>query len=189
MVEIAFPADPDVYVVDVTLAIEPSGATVRSPFTGQASAVRFGPGVWTGTVTLAALSVEAAREVEAWLAALDGGANVTPVPVHRPAADIPAGTTVDSVAASDGRLVTTLSQEAMDARAGEYVRIGTRLFVVAAVEDASNLILSPQWRADDGEMVTPGLTVRAARRADGRDTSVRTPDFWGPWTLAWTERP
>ncbi|WP_425154845.1 hypothetical protein [Candidatus Palauibacter sp.] len=188
------------FQTEVELNHAPSDVALVSPFSDEVHAVRYGPGSWSGRIQIvrteahgfddvgAEITVQAGL-IEAWIAAMDGPAAVSEIPIHRPVPTVPDGTTVGSHTTSDDIVTTVISAAIAGVRAGHYLRIGRRLYLVRSAATGTQLVLHPQFSGNVGAVVTAGTTVRAARRTGSVVSSVWTSEFAGPWAVPIIERP
>ena len=192
------PFPPGVLVTRSDLALQHPGQIVLKSVYGAGTQVfGRGPGYWTGRIELAETdrSRDAQRRaVETFLSRLRGAENTFEVPIERPSSGtLAAGTalTASAAAITSGALEITVSKTE-GLVAGDYVRIGGRLYQLAADHAASKFTAEPpavpatvpapvEW-----EDVT--VLARLAVRDRGAGlASPWTPDFGGPWVIDWEE--
>ncbi len=125
--------------------------------------------------------------METFFSRLRGAENTFEVPIERPSSGtLAAGTalTAGAAAIASGALEITVS-ETEGLVAGDYVRIGGRLYQLAADHAASKFTAEPPapvaW-----ENVTV-LARLAVRDRGAGPASPWTPDFGGPWVIDWEE--
>ena len=195
MALIDFPSD--VLIVRSDLALQHPGQIVlRSIYGAGTQVYGRGPGHWSGRIEIAEsdISTDAQRRaVETFLAQLRGAENTLEVPIERPSAgDLTAGTslTVSAAALSSGELEVTVSGATDGLVAGDYVRIGGRLYLLTSDLDTSKCTVEPPAVPDTSEDVVWEDVTCLARLAVGGGGSIPllwTPDFGGPWAIDWEE--
>ena len=197
MALIDFP--PVVLIVRSDLALQNPGQIVLRSIYGPGSQVLSrGPGHWAGQIEIAEtdISTDAQRRaVETFLAQLRGAENTFEVPIERPSAgDLTASTslTVSAAALSSGELEVTVSGATDGLVAGDYVRIGGRLYLLTSDLDTSKCTVEPPAVPDTSEDVVWEDVTCLARLAVGGGGGgsiplLWTPDFGGPWAIDWEE--
>ena len=196
MALIDFPSD--VLIVRSDLALQHPGQIVLRSIYGPGSQVLSrGPGYWSGRIEIAEsdISTDAQRRaVETFLAQLRGAENTFEVPIERPSAgDLTAGTslTVSAAALSSGELEVTVSGATDGLVAGDYVRIGGRLYLLTSDLDTSKCTVEPPAVPETSEDVVwedvTCLARLAAGDGGGSIPLLWTPEFGGPWVIDWEE--
>ena len=195
MALIDFPSD--VLIVRSDLALQHPGQIVLRSIYGPGSQVLSrGPGHWSGQIEIAEsdISTDAQRRaVETFLAQLRGAENTFEVPIERPSAgDLTASTslTVGAAALSSGELEVTVRGATDGLVAGDYVRIGGRLYLLTSDLDTSKCTVEPPAVPGTSEDVVWEDVTCLARLAVGGGGSIPllwTPEFGGPWAIDWEE--
>ena len=194
MALIDFPSD--VLIVRSDLALQHPGQIVlRSIYGAGTQVYGRGPGHWSGRIEIAEsdISTDAQRRaVETFLAQLRGAENTFEVPIERPSAgDLTAGTSlaVSAAAISSGELEVTVSGATDGLVAGDYVRIGGRLYLLTSDLDTSKCTVEPPAVPDTSEDVVWEDVTCLARLAVGGGSIplLWTPEFGGPWAIDWEE--
>ena len=195
MASIPFPSD--VLITRSDLELVHSGQVVlRSIYGAGSQVLGRGPGSWRGRLEIAETdraSDAERRAVEAFLSRLRGALNTFEVPLHRPSSgSLEAGTTLTTSAAAipSGVLEITVTGAAAGLAAGDYVRIGGRLYHLTADHQNSKLTVEPPLAPAKNLPVIWEDATCLARLAGDNERSAGggwTPEFGGPWTIDWEE--
>ncbi len=193
MALIPFPTGVPIVRSDLEL-IHPGQTVLRSLYGAGSQALSRGPGYWRGRLELAETdraSEGLRRAVELFLARLRGLENIFEAPIERPAAGVPINRTNLTVgkASNQGGVVTvTVDGAASGLLAGDYVRIGGRLYQLATDHLVNKFAVEPPLAPITGQsIVWENVTCLARLTGEGRARGARTPDFSGPWTIEWEE--
>ena len=187
-------ANACVSILAGTLARLPYQVTTRGPIFEPFAAH---PAAALGRIEIAEsdISTDAQRRaVETFLAQLRGAENTFEVPIERPSAgDLTEDTplAVSAAALSSGELEVTVSGATDGLVAGDYVRIGGRLYLLTSDLDTSKCTVEPPAVPDTSEdVVWEDVTCLARLAVGGGGGSIPllwTPDFGGPWAIDWEE--
>ena len=194
MALIPFPSNVLVTRSDLTLT-HPGQTALRSLYGAGTQVLGRGPGYWTGRIEIAetdAASEAQGRAMELFLTRLRGLENTFEVPIHRESGGtLEAGTslTVSAVAKASGIVQITVTGAETGLVAGDYVRIGNRLYQLTTDQAASKFRLEPPVLPVVGATVVWEEVTCLARIAHERRPPLllRSPDFGGPWTIEWEE--
>ncbi len=196
MALIDFPSGVPIARSDLALQ-HPGQIVLRSIYGAGTQVYGRGPGHWSGRIEIAEsdISTDAQRRaVETFLAQLRGAENTFEVPIERPSAgDLTEDTslTVSAAAISSGELEVTVSGATDGLVAGDYVRIGVRLYLLTSDLDTSKCTVEPPAVPDTSEdVVWEDVTCLARLAVGGGGGAIPllwTPDFGGPWAIDWEE--
>ena len=196
MALIDFPSGVPIVRSDLALQ-HPGQIVLRSIYGAGTQVYGRGPGHWSGRIEIAEsdISTDAQRRaVETFLAQLRGAENTFEVPIERPSAgDLTEDTSlaVSAAAISSGELEVTVSGATDELVAGDYVRIGGRLYLLTSDLDTSKCTVEPPAVPDTGEdVVWEDVTCLARLAVGGGGGSIPllwTPEFGGPWAIDWEE--
>ncbi len=190
---IAFPSSVLVTRSDLSLA-NPGQTVLRSIYGSGSQVLGRGPGYWTGRLEIAEtdrVSDAARRAMELFLTQLRGAENTFEVPIKRKSAGtLTAGKTltVSAVSHASGAVEVTVTGAAEGLVAGDYARIGERMYQLATDHSSSKFTIEPPLAPEAGDDVTwEEVTCLARLVSDRTAISSLTPDFGGPWTIEWEE--
>ena len=195
------------------LALQHPGQRVlRSLYGAGSQVLARGPGSWAGRLEIGetdhaaepkptaedpdafeeAEGAEGARRaIELFLTRLRGSENPFEAPVARASGgtlDPGAALTVSAVSATGGTVSVTVSEEAEGLVAGDFARIGGRLYQLVTDQAGSAFEVEPPVAPEVGEAVVwENVTCLARRSPDARPRSRFGPDFGGPWEIEWEE--
>ena len=186
---VTFPAPilDDVTSLDL-IPVVPGQVAQVSPFTGSMQVLSRGAGSWSGSMTIAQMDgkTEArAKAVEGWLAIMSDLRHTCELPLER---DTFAGnnTSITSITSSNDRLIYRLGSAGTGLVAGDFVRVGNRLMVVAERIRSRDFYLWPEITGIIGEAVSPATSI-LVRAQSGQRPLPRSAEFWGPWSFPWQE--
>ena len=193
MALIPFPADA--LVVRSELALQHPGQSVlRSAYGAGTQVLARGPGFWAGRLELGEsdrASDAERRAIELFLTRLRGAENTFEAPIQRPSAGALApGTvlTVSAVSDANDVVTVTVSGAAGGLVAGDYARIGGRLYQLTTDHAGSVFQVEPPVEPAVGDSVVwEAVTCLARQTGQSRARGSLSPDFGGPWTLEWEE--
>lgn len=181
-----------------------------SPYTGGFEVVTRNYGRWMGVLIFGFLDFSpedqgVRRDIEAFVAELEGMVNTTDAPIHRPSGGSLGSNRAITFSAMSpggaerGELVFS-SGSAMGAEAlvrGDYIRMADRLYVLAAdsvslAGQAGGLMkVRPRVEvvpAVGTPIVWKDVTVRCrASSLKTWENTEATPEFFGPWQMEWVE--
>lgn len=170
-----------ILTLETTLKPEMSGQIQHIiPSSGAAITYNQGPGFWTGTTTWKTRRDErTAQAVEAMLAALNGTDNYFELPLNRQTIQ----NNLIITGAQPG--AWTIGDKPEDLVDGTYLRFNNRLFICTQAE-SENINVWPLVST------APNGTARPARSVRAEVTRIpelrKTPNWSGPWSIAWRER-
>ena len=179
----------------------------RGLYDGRQQVLTRAPGFLMGRTTVAPSAwsdnERLASSMESFIAALHGSANTTNMPLQsRRIATRAALPTVITVASSAidpvaGDVLVTLQDASNNAllstatlRAGGYVNIGTRCYMITGDLSDSVLRCYPGVQPDDGATINyaaPYVHCRMSLGDEGSTPMMGDGDSWGPWTLEFEE--
>ena len=196
MALIPFPSGDWVIRSDLAL-LHPGQIVLRSIYGAGSEVFGRGPGHWAGRLEIAQTdrATDAQRRaVETFLSRLRGRENVFEVPIERPSAGtLTAGTALvaSGTAISSGALEITVTGAASGLVAGDYVRMGDRLYQLVTDHQNSTFTVEPPALPPAGvAVVWENVTCLARLGGEGRESGLSsswTPDFGGPWVIDWEE--
>lgn len=182
MAEVSIPSSS--YTTSMQLEmINPGRVEHQIPSTGVIHKFDRGPGYWQGVVQWKTRKEEqAAQAVEAMLAALNIADNYIELPLWRRAIEKP----IEILSADPG--LWTARELPEELSNGFYLRYENRIYLTLAVSQSSKKIsvwpvVKPQ---SSSGLASPGKSIRAT--AIRNPQLPRTPDWFGPWSLAWREK-
>ncbi len=192
MALITFPSSVLITRSDLSLA-HPGQVVLRSIYGAGTQVLGRGPGHWTGRLEIAETdraTDEQRRQVETFLTALRGLENTFEVPIQRPSSgSLATETTLTVTAAAEvasGVKVTV--GVASGLLAGDYVRIGARLYQLTSDQAASKFIAQPPvLPAVSDDVIWENVTCLARLASERGVVASLTPEFGGPWTIEWEE--
>ena len=183
--------------------IFPGQVRLQSVYGTGSQVIDRAPGHWQGTVDIAQVSTRRGtgpavdRDIRALIADLQGIANTVNIPIHAPSAGGVATGTVMTIsgtpAITGGRVEvdTNYSHATARLQKGDYVRIGLRLYILAANQRGSGVLtLAPTALPATGATTVVWEDVTLHARVLGEiDEWRRTPSFTGPWSFQYEEVP
>ncbi len=194
MAEIAFPT---VSSSNIIIGLSwPSQVNHRSIYTGESQAITRGIGLWEGTITWSPRSVayqeDDIREIEAFLASLEGGANTFKVPLQRDQSSaFTSGTDLMVTAAERAGSSMILTFDAQTGLVqGNYINISDELFILNSSLTGGTATVTPHRPLTipaaglEVSWETPFLNAR--RTESDAIVSPRDPEYAGPWTIGFT---
>ena len=194
MAKIPFPAGVMITRADLEM-VHPGQVVLRSIYGAGSQVMGRGPGHWRGRLEIAETDCASdgeRRAVEAFLSRLRGALNTFEAPIERPSAgSLEAGTnlTVSTAPLSSGVLTVTVTGAAAGLAAGDYVRIGDRLYQLTSDHQGSKFTVEPPAVPPAVGQAVVWENVTCLARMAGEDGAGGgwTPDFGGPWTIDWEE--
>lgn len=196
MAKIPFPEGAMITRSDLEMA-HPGQVVLRSVYGAGSQVLGRGPGHWQGRLDIGETdrcSDGQRRAVEAFLSRLRGALNTFEVPIERASAgSLEAGTKLTATAATlvAGVLMVTVTGPAEGLTAGDYVRIGDRLYQLTSDHKGSRFTVEPPAvpaiPATGEAVVWENVTCLARMAGEDGAGGGWTPDFGGPWVLDWIE--
>ena len=168
--------------------VVPGQVAQVSPFTGAMQVLSRGAGTWSGSLQINPMddAEEArAKAVEGWLAIMSDIRHTCEVPLDRDTFT-GANTTIAAITSSGDRLRYRLASSGTGLGAGDFVRVGNRLLVVAERISNRDFYLWPELVDVKAATVSPATSI-LVRSQPGNRTLPRTADFWGPWSFPFLE--
>ena len=162
--------------------VNPGRVEHQIPSTGVVHQYDRGPGYWQGVVQWKTRKEEqAAQEVEAMLAALNITSNFIELPIWRRTIE------EDIIIEAADPGVWTAADLPDNLTSGFYLRFENRVYVALAVSHQARKI--SVWPVVKPKInmgrAYPAKTIRATALRSPQ--LPRTPDWFGPWSLAWRE--
>ena len=182
---IPYPEGAD--ITDQNLIVENPGLVVhRSPYTGDEVLLNRGTGRFIGQITIGITNDQLiAERIEGWISALVGQAGITRIPLHRETlSELSVG--IASSVFEEDEINYVLSADT-ELTVGKYVKLGDRLLIVTRVKSARNVVCNPQVPVMGSALLEAATDIRVRLRAGRVDELQRTPDWYGPWVVDWTE--
>ncbi len=196
MALISFPSGVLVARSDLGL-VHPGQIVLKSIYGAGSQVMSRGPGHWRGRIEIAetdAASDAQRRAVEIFLSRLRGAENTFEAPIGRPSSGaLTTATTLRTSAASisSGELEITVSGAATGLVAGDYARIGGRLYQLTTDMADSKFTVEPPALPPTGvAAVWENVTCLARLPGGNREAGLAsswTPEFGGPWVIDWDE--
>ena len=196
MAKIPFPADVMITRSDLEM-VHPGQVVLRSIYGAGSQVLGRGPGHWRGRLEIGETdraSDDQRRAVEAFLSRLRGALNTFEAPIARPSSgSLEAGTKLTATAATlvSGVLTVAVTGAATGLAAGDYVRIGDRLYQLTSDHQGSQFTVEPPAvpaaPAAGQAVVWENVTCLARMAGEDGAGGGWTPDFGGPWVLDWIE--
>ena len=196
MAKIPFPADVMITRSDLEM-VHPGQVVLRSIYGAGSQVLGRGPGHWRGRLEIGETdraSDGQRRAVEAFLSRLRGALNTFEAPIERPGSgSLEAGTnlTVKMAVLKAGALKITVKGARTGLAAGDYVRIGDRLYQLTSDHQGSRFTVEPPAvplaPAAGQAVVWENVTCLARMAGEDGAGGGWTPDFGGPWVLDWIE--
>lgn len=196
MAKIPFPAGAMITRSDIEM-VHPGQVVLRSIYGAGSQVMGRGPGHWRGRLEIGETdraSDGQRRAVEMFLSRLRGALNTFEAPIERASSGIlAAGTklTMRTAVLKAGDLKITVRGARTGLAAGDYVRIGDRLYQLTSDHQGSQFKVEPPAvpaaSASGKAVVWENVTCLARMAGEDGAGGGWTPDFGGPWTIDWEE--
>ena len=177
------PYAPGARLIELTMVPSVPGQIQHNiPSTGITKIFNRGHGLWSGVARFGVLKGNAAAQVEAMFASLNGSENYVELPLRGRRTIATSTHIVTSIGS-----VFTLSDIPDGLGRGAYVRSGDRVFIISAQPSSDSIQLWPSLLLQAGDSIEPALTIQA-RSSDGVVPELpSTPHWSGPWVFGFSE--
>ena len=176
----------------------PGQQIYRGHYAASTQVLARGVAYWAGSISfpLAEPDSHEAKAVEAFISALDSGANTFDLPIPTDDQSSRFTGAVQAVGVNLGGTSVELTLDtAADAaagiglRQGDWITIGTRLYQCLSVQSAEQVVVTPGQLEvalpAAIEFAAPKERARARLESSTGITLTREPDYYGPWTIPW----